>query len=251
MNREMTSEFDTVAGWTAEAVDLLGEDHAEPAGCRGSGSPAALAWLGDRLGLSPGRSLLDCGAGVGGPAAWARRTYGVDVTLTEPMRGACDAARQLFGLPCVQSNGQHLPFPDDLFDSVWCLGVLSTTTAKVELVKELGRVLRPGGDLGLLVMVQQVRGLAEEPAGNTFPRPVELPRLLAEADLEIFDQVRAEELASPPARWQARQQAVSDLMADRHGHETAWQDSEAQKQLLGRLIHAGQLDTVLLHAVKA
>ncbi len=251
MNHEMTSEFDTVPGWAAEAVDLLGHEHAEPAGCRGSGSPAALAWLGDRMGLSAGTRLLDCGAGVGGPGAWARRTYGADVTLTEPMYGACEAARAMFGLPCVQSAGQQLPFDDDQFDSAWCLGVLSTTRAKARLLREVSRVLRPGGSLGLLVLVQQARGLSEQPAGNTFPRPVQLPRLLAEADLEIFDQVRAEELASPPAQWQARQQAVSDLMAERHGHEPAWRESEEQQELLGRLLASGELDTVLLHAVKA
>ncbi len=138
-----------------------------------------------------------------------------------------------------------------MFDSAWCLGVLSTTTAPADLVRELGRVLRPGGGLGLLVLVQQVRGLSEQPAGNSFPRPVELPQMLADADLEVFDQVRAEDLAAPPELWRARQQAVSDLMADRHGHESAWRESEAQQHLLGRLLASGELDTVLLHAVRA
>ena len=38
----MVEEFDTVASWTADAVQELGQDHALPAACRGSGSPAAL-----------------------------------------------------------------------------------------------------------------------------------------------------------------------------------------------------------------
>ena len=34
----MEAEFDTVAGWTEEAVRALGAETAIPAGCRGSGS---------------------------------------------------------------------------------------------------------------------------------------------------------------------------------------------------------------------
>src|SRR3954451_10109904 len=49
----MEAEFDTVAGWTEEAVRALGPEHAVPAGCRGSGSEGALRWLADRLALRP------------------------------------------------------------------------------------------------------------------------------------------------------------------------------------------------------
>lgn len=69
----MAAEFDDVAGWTADAVEQLGERHAIPATCRGSASPAALAWLAEACDLSAGTRLLDVGAGAGGPAAWADR----------------------------------------------------------------------------------------------------------------------------------------------------------------------------------
>ena len=59
------AEFDVMAEWTAQAVLDLGADHAVPAGCRGSGSPAELTWLGEACGLGPGTVLLDVGAGVG------------------------------------------------------------------------------------------------------------------------------------------------------------------------------------------
>ena len=72
----MEAEFDTVARWTAEAVGLLGPEYALPAACRGSGSPAALAWLCAALDLQPGTTLLDVGAGVGGPAAFAAERHG-------------------------------------------------------------------------------------------------------------------------------------------------------------------------------
>ena len=93
----MADEFDTVAWWTASAVAELGEDHALPAACRGSGSPAALDWLATSMGLREGLRLLDSGAGVGGPAEHAARSYGVRPTLAEPMEGACRAARRAAG----------------------------------------------------------------------------------------------------------------------------------------------------------
>ncbi|MCW2696494.1 MAG: Methyltransferase type 11, S-adenosyl-L-methionine-dependent, partial [Modestobacter sp.] len=57
----METEFGTVAGWTQEAVEALGHEYAVPAGCRGSGSEAALRWLADGLGVRPGERVLDAG----------------------------------------------------------------------------------------------------------------------------------------------------------------------------------------------
>ncbi|MEV4579525.1 hypothetical protein AB0K16_40380 [Nonomuraea jabiensis] len=106
----MVAEFDDVAGWTADAVELLGERHAVPAACRGSASPAALAWLAEACELAPGMRLLDVGAGVGGPAAWAAERFGVRPILIEPMPAAGRAAARLFGPQVLQvPDGNHFP----------------------------------------------------------------------------------------------------------------------------------------------
>src|SRR3954451_20305898 len=81
----MEAEFDTVAGWTEEAVRALGPEHAVPAGCRGSGSEGALRWLADRLELRPGTRLLDSGAGVGCPAGWLAPRHGLGPGCAAPV----------------------------------------------------------------------------------------------------------------------------------------------------------------------
>ena len=140
MSDPMESEFDVVAGWTAEVALDLGRDFHLPAACRGSGSPASLRWFTDRLGLGATDRMLDCGAGVGGPAAFAAAEVGVRPILSEPEPGACRAARRLFGLPVVQA-ASDLPFATGAFDVAWSLGVLCTVTDQPGLLRELVRVL--------------------------------------------------------------------------------------------------------------
>jgi protein-L-isoaspartate O-methyltransferase len=99
----MEAEFGTVAEWTAEVAADLGREYFVPAACRGSGSPTTLRWLIERLAISSRDRMLDCGAGVGGPAAFAAELTGVVPLLSDPEAGACRAARRLFGFPVVQA----------------------------------------------------------------------------------------------------------------------------------------------------
>lgn len=48
-------------------------------------------------------------------------------------------------------DGQHLPFPDNHFDSVVCFDVLEHVFNVDEVLKEIARVLRPGGKILLSV----------------------------------------------------------------------------------------------------
>lgn len=183
----MVEEFDTVATWTAEAVADLGSEYALPAACRGSGSPAALDWLANRLGLDRGTRLLDSGAGVGGPAEYAASTRGVLPILVEPMEGACRAAARLFTHPVVVGDGATLPFPDGWFDAAWSLGVLSTVEDKTRHLAELARVVKTGGAVGMLVFVRTVDQLPEQPKGNVFPDRPELDTELRRTGLQLLD----------------------------------------------------------------
>jgi SAM-dependent methyltransferase len=243
----MEAEFGTVAGWTEEAVLALGADHAIPAGCRGSGSEAALRWLADRLQLRPGARFLDDGAGVGGPAGWLAAERGVHPVCAEPMRAAVHATRRLFGLPGVVAVSQHLPFADGSFDAAWCLGVLCTTADKQDALAELRRVLRDGGRVGLLVFVTEGELTLPVPDGNTFPTERETRDLLAATGFAVEDTADADLADSPPS-WSDRAEAVEAEIDRRHGDDPRRREAAEQSRRVGRLLSAGELRPWLVTA---
>lgn len=242
----MKAEFDTVAGWTADVALDLGPDAYLPAGCRGSGSPGVLRWLLDSLGVTAAMSMLDVGAGVGGPGAFAAQEVGVRPVLSEPEPGACLAAQRLFDLPVVQA-GSRLPFASASFDVVWSLGVLCTVPDQPALVAELRRVLRPGGRLGLLVFVAATT-LTEQPVGNDFPSAARLDALLADAGLRVENSGSAADFAAAPPHWDEQAAAVDAELERRHGGDPAWRTAEQQSGIIGRLLGAGDLVGTLVVA---
>lgn len=246
MNDAMAAEFDTMAEWTAEACVRLGPDFYLPAACRGSGSPRALEWLMDRLDLADGRTLLDSGAGTGGPAGFAARERHARPMLVEPEAGACRAATRLFGLPVVRGSGAALPVRDGAVDACWSLGVLCTLDEQLDYLRELRRVVRTGGTVGLLVLVAH-RDISpdEQPEGNQFPTLDVLHDLVDRAGLELLDERDAADLGDPPPEWTDRAERVEDEVAARHRDDDAWQVAQHQSELMGSLIGEGAVGTVV------
>ncbi|MEH3139509.1 MAG: methyltransferase domain-containing protein [Mycobacterium kyogaense] len=248
----MSAEFDTVAEWTAEVATDLGPDYHVPAGCRGSGNPAALDWLIEQLGLRAGETLLDCGAGVGGPAAYARERRPVRPVLVEPEAGACRAAVSLFGYPTMQGSADALPLADESIDAAWCLGVLCTMRAHTAVLAELRRVVRAPGRIGLLVFVAPVQlSAADRPEGNHFPTPASLRGSLTAAGLAVDARVQTSDLPAIPDDWQARVDKVDDELVRRHGRDPAWTTSERQSAQMGELLAAGRVTGEVLSLRRA
>jgi SAM-dependent methyltransferase len=244
----MVAEFDDVAGWTADAVQQLGRSHAIPAACRGSASPAALAWLAEACELAPGMRLLDVGAGAGGPAAWAAERFGVRPILLEPMPTACRAAARLFGLPVVTADGRRIPLRTGSADAAWCLGVLCTMRDKAAVLGEIHRVLAPGDSLGLLVVVARGRQVLPAPDGNHFPTGPELLALLDAAGFEVIEQ--SDRPADAPRSWSRRAEQVAAVIAARHRAEPAYALAAHQGERFTRLFASGQIVVRLIHAVR-
>lgn len=109
------------------------------------------------IGLS-GKTVLDFGSGTGALAV-AIALRGASVTATDPTRvslDACEWRARYFGLDAervrtVALNVEPgLPFPDGSFDMVTCNSVFEfIPERREEYVRELVRVVKPGGHLVL------------------------------------------------------------------------------------------------------
>ncbi len=102
------------------------------------------------VGAAQGR-LLDVGCGTGNLCRELGRRYpqaeivGVDASLTMLKR----ARTKVPSTQLLQADlSRPLPFPDDSFDGIVCSNVLYTLDRPGEALKELRRVLKPGGRLG-------------------------------------------------------------------------------------------------------
>lgn len=114
--------------------------------------------------LFVGKDVLDAGCGGGRyTCAWrglgARFALGIDIS----MRGVTEARFQsnasgLEAVGFVQGSALSLPIPSGSFDVVFSNGVLHHTVNWVQGVRELVRVLRPGG-LGWLYLIEDPGGL--------------------------------------------------------------------------------------------
>ena len=250
----MEAEFGTVAEWTARVAIDLGPDYYIPAACRGSGQPAVLDWLLDRLAPEPGDVLLDAGAGVGGPGAYAARRAGVRPVLAEPEAAACRAAARLFGAPpagaaVLQADATALPFADASVPMAWCLGVLCTApnaAAQQAMLAELRRVTQPGGRIGLLVFVAVTAELDDPPRGNHFPASDQLHAQLGRAGLEAVEVADFRDLGAPPADWAERADAVEHELQRRYGHTQALAVAGGQSDRIGKLLGSGQLTSQVI-----
>lgn len=98
-----------------------------------------------------GARVLDVGCGFGGVSiAFSQagaHVSGIDVML-ERLRGAHIRAIEDYGLPYVTLLGamlEDLPFATQAFDVVICSDVLEHVRSKGASIREITRVLRPGG----------------------------------------------------------------------------------------------------------
>ena len=237
-------------GWTVEAVAALGESYAVPGACRGSGTPSLLQWLLDGLVPAPGEPLLDVGAGMGGPAAFARASRGVRPLVADPSAAANDAARRLFSLDAVCAVGEQLPLADSVFRSAWCLGTVCTTPNHAELVGELARVVRPSGRVGLLVLVRAEGASFNPPSGNYFPTRPHLEQLLARSGLGVLAARESSTLPEAPQAWRRSEDAVAARVEADHGDDPAFLTARSQEERLGRLLADGHVSGLALVAVR-
>jgi SAM-dependent methyltransferase len=108
-----------------------------------------LLWLRQRLQLGPQSTVVDLGAGTGKFSQLLLRT-GADVVAVEPV----DAMRaqlldSISGLSVIAGTAQSMPLESASVDAVVCAQAFHWF-ASSEALREIRRVLRPGGKLGLV-----------------------------------------------------------------------------------------------------
>jgi len=108
----------------------------------------------EQAGVTVGGSILDAGCGGGGMplsfAEEARRVVGIDLAPRFADAGHRIAAeRGLGNLAFARADGQALPFPDAAFDMVLSHAVIEHVADAALYLRELARVLKPGGTMYL------------------------------------------------------------------------------------------------------
>ncbi len=112
--------------------------------------------LGTLLDLGPGKRVLDVAAGQGTSAIFLAQRFGCEVigveyggALIRAVARAAEAASVADRVRFEQGDAEHLAFADGQFDALICECAFCTFPNKRAAARELARVLRPGGSMGL------------------------------------------------------------------------------------------------------
>lgn len=113
-------------------------------------------------GLVPTLRVLDIGSGYGGSARVIAREIGCHVTALNLSTVQNKRARQMTrdqGLDplvdVVDGSFEDLPFPDASYDVVWCQDSILHSARREQVLTEVDRVLRPGGQFIFTDPMQQ------------------------------------------------------------------------------------------------
>ncbi|KAF1049240.1 class I SAM-dependent methyltransferase [Xylophilus sp.] len=184
--------LDGDAGGTAGAVHGAARDgFRKEAQSYARGRPEypseAVGWLRDALGLAPGRTAVDVGAGTGKFTRLLAAT-GARVVAVEPIAQMREQlAQQLPGVEAVEGTAQAVPLADGAADVLACAQAFHWF-ATGEALAEFHRVLRPGGRLLLVwnVRDESVDWVARL-TGIITPHEGDAPRFHTGAWRRVFD----------------------------------------------------------------
>ena len=114
-----------------------------------------------------GKKVLEIGCGMGLHSEILAKS-GADLVSIDISRTSVDTTKKRFQLKklngkIIECDAVDLPFEDDYFDFVWSWGVIHHSTETIKIIRNIHRVLKPGGQTR--VMVYNLNGM---PAYITF-----------------------------------------------------------------------------------
>lgn len=107
--------------------------------------------------IRAGETVLDIGSGSGTDVLIASQLVGargkvIGLDMTEAMRDKLRSNLSAIGaanVDVIEGNAEELPLPDAFVDVVTSNGVLNLVPEKAKAIREIARVLKPGGRLQL------------------------------------------------------------------------------------------------------
>ena len=101
--------------------------------------------------LKPGMSLLDAGCGTGGASVLAASRGAIVSGIDASTNSVAVAGERLHGCDFRTGDLQSIPFEDASFDAAVAINSVQFTADPVKALRELRRVVRPGGRIAVVV----------------------------------------------------------------------------------------------------
>lgn len=208
------------------------------------------------LRLPPFPAVLDVGSGTGinllEAAQWffpTRALCGIDISPGMVEVARLKAAR--LGIPAQFTAGdaESLPYPDNSFDLVICNSVLHWFENRPVAIREMTRVLRPGGQLALIcaaapgfrewltLMDQLLHAVGAAGTARTLPQlptALEVAAMLSSAGLMIqhlANPIQVQRIRDPQTFVRQMSTVAPQWAADLHPQQQAWLEQLAAMAL--------------------
>jgi ubiquinone/menaquinone biosynthesis C-methylase UbiE len=160
--------------------------------------------------LRPDSRVLDLGCGRGGMVELFWQKVGLAAGMDPDARSLAD--HRAPGMPVVGGRGENIPFAADSFDLVVCVWVLEHLRSPETVLREVRRVLRPGGHFVFLTPNLRNPLLAFNRLGRALPQLQRrlVPRFYGRVEADTF-----------PVQYRANTEGAIRSLVERAGLEVA------------------------------
>jgi cyclopropane fatty-acyl-phospholipid synthase-like methyltransferase len=147
----------------------------------------------NKLGATTGQKVLDVGCGTGQPACRLARATAVTVTGVTLSRHQVELANRRAGAAGLAdqvtfqlADAMNLPFEPESFDAAWLFESLPNITDKLQVLRNVSSLIRPGGLIVATDLVQ--RGLLPQDKQEDLARVLRVLQVKSLVPFEDYSQ---------------------------------------------------------------